>query len=185
MKAIVLCDNTLQGLGLKYLLDKFFDIPVTIVHDAGDVDAGAIARDMLIVATPRCVASAIDFFMPRRAQTLLLASEPVRGSDFSVVYASSDESSMIEALRCMVDRLRCVGVTETPAVGLTQREIDVLRLVALGYINKEIADELSISINTVLSHRKNIIAKLGIRSASGWSFYAMMNGLIDSSQVRR
>ena len=45
-------------------------------------------------------------------------------------------------------------------------------------MNKEIADNLGISINTVLTHRKNLTAKLGIRSVSGLSFYAMMNGII-------
>ena len=60
---------------------------------------------------------------------------------------------------------------------LSQREKDVLRLIARGYLNKEIANELFISINTVLSHRKNITAKLGIKSVSGLTFYAMMNDL--------
>ena len=61
---------------------------------------------------------------------------------------------------------------------LSQRETEVLRLVASGCINKEIAHRLNISINTVLTHRKNITAKLGIKSVSGLTFYAMMNGLI-------
>lgn len=61
---------------------------------------------------------------------------------------------------------------------LSQREIDVLCLLAKGLTNKEIADRLFISINTVLTHRKNISAKLGIRSISGLSVYAIMNGYI-------
>lgn len=67
---------------------------------------------------------------------------------------------------------------------LSQREIDVLRLVAMGYINKEIADMLSISFNTVLTHRKNITAKLGIKSVSGLGFYAIMNGYISESDLK-
>ncbi|MBQ5466104.1 MAG: response regulator transcription factor, partial [Muribaculaceae bacterium] len=43
---------------------------------------------------------------------------------------------------------------------------------------KEIAKELNISINTVLTHRKNITTKLGIKSVSGLSFYALMNGFV-------
>ena len=61
---------------------------------------------------------------------------------------------------------------------LSQREIEVLCLIAQGHLNKEIADKLNISINTVLSHRKNITSKLGIKSVSGLSVYAMMNGYI-------
>jgi DNA-binding CsgD family transcriptional regulator len=62
---------------------------------------------------------------------------------------------------------------------LTPRETDVLRCVARGCMNKEIADELCISVNTVLTHRKNIAAKLGIKTVSGLSLYAMMNGLVE------
>jgi DNA-binding CsgD family transcriptional regulator len=71
-------------------------------------------------------------------------------------------------------------VKETKNTGndLSLREIDVLCLVASGLTNKEIADKLNISTNTVLSHRKNITAKLGIKSVSGLSVYAMMNGYI-------
>ena len=72
------------------------------------------------------------------------------------------------------------SLPDTSNSELSQREIDVLRLVANGHINKEIADILNISINTVLSHRKNITSKLGIRSVSGLSLYALMNGYIDS-----
>ena len=54
----------------------------------------------------------------------------------------------------------------------------MLRLIASGRMNKEIAQELSISINTVLTHRKNITTKLGIKSVSGLTFYAMMNGIV-------
>ena len=61
---------------------------------------------------------------------------------------------------------------------LSPRETEVLKLVAKGFMNKEIADQLNISINTVLSHRKNLTAKLGIKTVSGLSFYAMMNGYI-------
>ena len=65
-----------------------------------------------------------------------------------------------------------------PQMELSARENEVLRLVAQGFTNKEIADNLSISINTVLSHRKNITAKLGIKSVSGLCVYAMMNGIL-------
>lgn len=66
---------------------------------------------------------------------------------------------------------------------ISQRELDVLRLVALGHINKEIADKLNISLNTVLSHRKNITAKLGIKTVSGLIFYCIANGLISGDEI--
>ena len=60
---------------------------------------------------------------------------------------------------------------------LSSRETDVLQLIVKGITNKEIADKLNISLNTVLTHRKNITAKLGIKTVSGLTFYAIMNGL--------
>ena len=63
---------------------------------------------------------------------------------------------------------------------LSQREIEVIRLIAFGHSNKEIAEKLSISIHTVISHRKNITVKLGIKSASGLAIYAVINKLINS-----
>jgi len=57
---------------------------------------------------------------------------------------------------------------------LSEREIDVLKLLAAGKANKEIADKLNISINTVISHRKNISQKTGIKSVSGLTIYAVV-----------
>lgn len=70
-----------------------------------------------------------------------------------------------------------------PENELTQREMEVLRQVAMGYSNKEIADSLHISIHTVITHRKNITGKLGIKSISGLTVYAIINHLIDPDQI--
>ncbi len=67
---------------------------------------------------------------------------------------------------------------------LSEREIEVLKLVAIGYANKEIADQLFISINTVITHRKKITEKLGIKSIAGLTVYALMNNYISSTDVK-
>ncbi len=61
---------------------------------------------------------------------------------------------------------------------LSKREIDVLKLISKGYTNKKIAEDLHISLNTVLTHRKKIIAKTRIKTASGLTFYCISNGFI-------
>lgn len=66
---------------------------------------------------------------------------------------------------------------------LSERERDVLVLVANGLANKEIADRLNISIHTVVSHRKNIAHKTGIKSVAGLTVYAMLNNLLDPADV--
>jgi len=66
------------------------------------------------------------------------------------------------------------------AYRLTPRERAVLVELAQGKTNKQIADSLNVSVHTVISHRKNIIHKTGIKSVAGLTVYAMMGGLIDS-----
>lgn len=66
---------------------------------------------------------------------------------------------------------------------LSQREIDVLCLLAKGHINKEIAYKLNISINTVITHRKNIMQKLQSRSLSKLVIYAVTHGYIKIDEI--
>lgn len=63
---------------------------------------------------------------------------------------------------------------------LTKRETAVLVQLAQGKTNKEIADALNVSVHTVISHRKNITHKTGIKSVAGLTVYAMLNNLINS-----
>jgi DNA-binding CsgD family transcriptional regulator len=66
---------------------------------------------------------------------------------------------------------------------ISQRELEVLKLVALGLLNKEIAGKLNISLNTVLSHRKNITSKLGIKTVSGLAFYCLSHGYLPPDAI--
>ncbi|MDO5664684.1 MAG: response regulator transcription factor [Bacteroidia bacterium] len=66
---------------------------------------------------------------------------------------------------------------------LTERELDVLTKLVHGYSNKEIADSLNISIHTVVTHRKNITTKTGIRSQSGLTIYAISKKIISIEDV--
>ncbi len=66
---------------------------------------------------------------------------------------------------------------------LSDRERDVLILVARGMANKEIAEQLNISVHTVMSHRKNITHKTGIKSVAGLTVYALLNNLLDQNDI--
>ena len=70
-----------------------------------------------------------------------------------------------------------------PDAGLSEREIDVLRLLASGMATKEIADALNISTNTVITHRKNISFKTGIKSVSGLTIYAVVKKFITLGSI--
>jgi DNA-binding CsgD family transcriptional regulator len=66
---------------------------------------------------------------------------------------------------------------------LSQREKEILISVAQGLLNKEIADRHNISINTVITHRKNITRKTGIKTVAGLTAYAILNNLIDINSI--
>jgi len=66
---------------------------------------------------------------------------------------------------------------------LTNREKEVLRLIALGHTNKSIGDTLFISIHTVISHRKNITEKLGIKTIPGLTVYAIIQNIVNPSEI--
>lgn len=66
---------------------------------------------------------------------------------------------------------------------LSTREKEILVCVAKGMLNKEIADACNLSIHTVITHRKNITRKTGIKTVAGLTVYALLNNLIDPSSV--
>jgi DNA-binding CsgD family transcriptional regulator len=68
---------------------------------------------------------------------------------------------------------------------LSERETHVLKLLVTGFSAKEIADRLNISVNTVISHRKNISQKTGIKSLAGLTIYAVTNKVISMSSLQR
>lgn len=67
---------------------------------------------------------------------------------------------------------------------LTPREKLILKHVALGFTNKEIATKLFISTHTVISHRKNITRKLDIKTVSGLTVYSLINGIIKMEDIQ-
>ncbi len=66
---------------------------------------------------------------------------------------------------------------------ISDREKEVLQLVALGLTNKEIAEKLFISSHTVITHRKNITSKLGIKTIAGLTVYAVIHKLIAPEHI--
>lgn len=72
---------------------------------------------------------------------------------------------------------------ETPQDLLSEREKEIVACVVRGMTNKEVAAQLFISVNTVLTHRKNISRKLDIHSVSGLTIYAIVNGIVKLDEI--
>ena len=74
--------------------------------------------------------------------------------------------------------------SDDPLSGLSEREKEIIRCLAQGKVNKQIADELCISVHTVATHRRNISTKLGIHTAAGLVIFAIIHHLVDINEVK-
>ena len=176
LKVIILTHNTLSAIGLRSIFEVAFGISTYIANEKYIKSFASHKEPHLFFVDATTLVANLGFFLPRKAKTVVLSHDHNSNDDFMTLCVSDNESDIINAINALLagdheDEKRTAST-------LSQREIDVLKLIAAGKINKEIAQELNISINTVLSHRKNITAKLGIKSISGLTFYAMMNGIV-------
>lgn len=95
----------------------------------------------------------------------------------SHIYICDDRETIESKLTSCVDNKNVVS--DTDLSDLSDREKEILISVVNGLTNKEVADKHNISIHTVISHRKNISRKTGIKSVSGLTIYALINGLVE------
>lgn len=89
-----------------------------------------------------------------------------------------NRSQLISTITKQLDQKQITNGNSDEDDPLSERETEVLLQIIKGYTNKEIAEILCISVHTVISHRKNIIIKTGIRSQSGLALYAVSKSLI-------
>lgn len=83
-----------------------------------------------------------------------------------------------------VERLAATGPRSAKPEPLSTREKEIIVCVVKGMTNKQIADALCISAHTVITHRRNIAAKLQIHSAAGLTIYAIVNKLVELSEIK-
>ncbi len=172
---------TLAAMGVKSMVGNEHDVRVVSYATYDDFRSFEEGADGFIV-TPEVFVGNLDYFMPRRQKTLLYgnfhSASSAHGSESRegerVIMPADDEAVIGEKLTSLIESIAKEAVEPGE---LSAREKEVLRLLVAGKINKEIADKLCISINTVITHRKNITAKTGIKSVSGLSIYALMNGI--------
>jgi two-component system, NarL family, response regulator NreC len=94
-----------------------------------------------------------------------------------------DKQRIIKTLTYFVDIIVKEKGIKKPDNQLSEREKDIVVFAAKGLTNKEIASKLFLSVHTVITHRKNISRKLGIKSVAGLTVYAILNKLIDMKDL--
>lgn len=167
--------DTPELIALRAVLGSFTAAPVRYVSDPSLAGAEEAGSD-LIVSKPDTLATNPDFFLRRQGRVAIMTTGgEISNSPFYLIPRDLPEDDFISRWREILQHL---SPATTLRSDLSAREIEVLREIAAGLTSKEIAEKLFISVNTVISHRKNLTSKLGIRSVSGLSLYAMMNGLL-------
>lgn len=166
----------MQNIAVRSLVDDCCDKTCIVMKTSPPIDERSDFSDIFIISVSEFLIHQ-DYYMPRRNSVCIVdESLPPNGEyPFMTVTSGESEESLVGKFQAFLNR---TNDSDEIKATLSHRETDVLKEIVKGKTNKEIADTLCISVNTVITHRKNISAKLGIKSVSGLSLYAMMNGLI-------
>lgn len=185
--------NTLAVMGLKQMLqsvmsivavDAFGSFSELSAHDADHYVHYFVSMEILL--------SHRSFFSERRRKTIvltLLLSDTSLLSEFHSLCINQPEAQLVRQLLLLYQHAHSNGRNQPPmpAVAqqkiLTDREIEVMTLIVQGFINKEIADRLHIGLSTVITHRKNIMNKLGMKSISALTIYAVTHGYVNINKI--
>lgn len=144
-----------------------------IVVDPSVFDAGSRANARAVLAEYADVPVAA-------IESAVMDEDSLRQYD-AVINMYDSPSAMIKKLRGAAASVQDESKDEGSE--LSTREKEILVGVATGMLNKEIADKYNISVYTVITHRKNIVKKTGIKTVAGLTVYALLNNLIDINSI--
>ncbi len=194
--------NTLEATGLKSILcDIVPKVTVSTFRSMSELQQAMDDGEQFVhfFVSPQIVLANSDFFLERIRQTIVLTTQPVGGKlleHFRCLSSSMSEHDLIKAVLSM-HQMAHGGHNHASfhhgtipeqeindyTVDISPREREVLSLVARGFLNKEIADKLCISLTTVISHRKNICEKLHLHSVSSLTIYAVTHGIVRIEEI--
>ncbi len=192
-KVAVIDPNTLSVLGLKQILQNV--IPIMTVDTFGAMSeflANHPEEYYHYFVSMNIVLENRAYFTEHRRQTIVLTLSLDGGSqlsEFHSICINVPEQELVRSLLTLQQHAHPQGKNLPPLPRVLQqkilsdREIEVMSLIVQGYINKEIADKLNIGLSTVVTHRKNIMDKLGMKSVSALTIYAVMHGYVDINKI--
>lgn len=192
-KVAIIDPNTLSSLGLKQMLQTV--MPIMTVDTYGsflELEANHPEKYFHFFVAMSIVLEHKEFFMAHRRKTIVLTlslDTMSQLSEFHCLCINVPEQELVCSLLMLEQHAHGKGENLPPMPKvlsqkiLTDREIEVMSLIVQGYINKEIADKLNIGLATVITHRKNIMEKLGMKSVSALTIYAVMHGYVDINAI--
>ena len=192
-KIAIIDPNTLAVLGLKQLLQNV--LPIMTVDTFGsfaELEASHPDSYFHYFAAMNIVLENKAFFTERKRKTIVLTlslDSTSTLSDFHSLCINVPEQELVRSILALQQSAHGHGKNMPPMPEvlnrkiLSDREIEVMSLIVQGYINKEIAEKLNIGLATVITHRKNIMDKLGMKSVSALTIYAVMHGYVDINKI--
>lgn len=153
---------------------RLFDPDIVIINPS--LLSDSVRRSSLRSAFPQLQDKMVAAFVHS-----LFDEEQMRGFD-AVISIYDSAQQVVRKLRKMLESAGAVQ-SQNDAYELSEREREILVSVARGKTNKEIADCHNISIHTVITHRKNISRKTGIKTIAGLTVYALLNNMIDEADM--
>lgn len=192
-KIAIIDPNTLSALGLKAILQNV--MPIMTVDTFGsmsELQANDADSYFHYFTAMSVVVENMQFFTERKRKTIVLTlslDTMSQLSDFNSLCVNVSEKELVRSLLMLEQHAHGKGKNLPPMPDilnkkiLSDREIEVMSLIVQGYINKEIADKLNIGLATVITHRKNIMDKLGMKSVSALTIYAVMHGYVDINKI--
>lgn len=174
--------------GLEFdVVDCFSDFQ-SFKKSANDVDLDAVLLNPGLVMFHKQFD--VKHFFQEYSATALIAvlytfidEETIKNFDGSIdIY--DDYGKISKKIKKALSLKQKTADNDADDAGLSTREKEILVAVAQGFTNKEIADKHFISIHTVISHRKNITRKTGIKTVSGLTIYAMINNLLAQEDLQ-
>lgn len=189
-KIAIIDPNTLAVLGLKSLLQNV--MPIVQVDTYGsyaELESNHPEQYFHYFVSMNIVLQNRSYFTEFQYKTIVLTlsiDTNTQLSGFNCLCVNVPEKQLIKSLLALQQRAHSHGRNLPPMPRqniLSDREIEVMSLIVMGYINKEIADKLNIGLPTVITHRKNIMDKLNIKSVSAMTIYAVMNGYVDINKI--
>jgi len=192
-KIAIIDPNTLATLGLKQILQNVMPImTVDIFGSFSELEANNADSYVHYFVSMDVVLQERHFFQERRRKTIVLTlqlNDTSLLAEFHSLCINQPEQQLIRQLLMLEQHAHGDGKNLPPMPKILQqkilsdREIEVMSLIVQGYINKEIADKLNIGLATVITHRKNIMDKLGMKSVSALTIYAVMHGYVDINNI--
>ena len=192
-KIAIVDPNTLAAIGLRQLLQGVMSMLKVDVYGSMSELMANHPDDYVhyFVATNVIIANR-QFFMEHQRKTIVL-SMSLDGNgqlpEFHSICVNVPEKMLVRSLLMLEQSAHAHGRNHPPMpqsaqrCPLTNREIEVLSLIVQGYLNKEIADRLNIGLATVITHRKNLMEKLGLKSVGALTIYAVMHGYVDINSI--